>query len=255
MNSTVSISNTSLLLAFALVLISLVISYSQQLEIGKSIITAVLRSIVQLTIVGYLLKYIFKVNDAWITGAFIIIIMFNAALNTKTKNKAQNIPHTFRNSLIAIVIGTTITLSILVLSGAIKFIPRQVIPFGGMIASNIMGAITLCYKNLSSSYNDNAQQVDEMLALGATAKQASIDILRDSIKTGMIPTLNSAKTNGIVALPGMMSGLIIAGTDPVIAIKYQIMVTFMLVGATGISSVIASFLAYREFFNKRIQLI
>ena len=94
-----------------------------------------------------------------------------------------------------------------------------------------------------------------MLALGATGFQASRAIIRESIKTGMQPTIDSAKTVGLVSLPGMMSGLIFAGVDPVYAIKYQIMVTFMLMSATSIGSVIAIYLSYRNYFNDRLQLV
>ena len=103
-------------------------------------------------------------------------------------------------------------------------------------------------------FHDKRQQVLEKLTLGATVKQASQSILRESIKTGMQPTIDSAKTVGLVSLPGMMSGLIFAGVDPVHAIKYQIMVMFMLLSATSMASVIASYFAYRTYFNNKAQL-
>lgn len=117
-----------------------------------------------------------------------------------------------------------------------------------------MTTIGLCYRNLNSLFRDQRQQILEKLSLGATPNQASRTILRETIRSGMQPSLDSAKTVGIVSLPGMMSGLMFAGTVPMTAIMYQIMVTFMLVAATSISSYIASFLAYREFYNDRQQL-
>jgi len=118
-----------------------------------------------------------------------------------------------------------------------------------------MVAIGLCYRNMNSSFRDRRQQVLERLALGADLRLASIDIVRESIRTGMAPTIDSAKTVGIVSLPGMMSGLIFAGVDPVHAIKYQILVTFMLLSATSIGSVIACYLAYKQFYNEQKQLL
>ncbi len=94
-----------------------------------------------------------------------------------------------------------------------------------------------------------------MLALGASPMTASKGIIRDAIKTGLQPTIDTAKTVGLVALPGMMSGMIFAGADPVLAIKYQIMVTFMLLGITSISSMIGCYLGYQSFYNQRQQLI
>ncbi|MER2227862.1 MAG: ABC transporter permease, partial [Carnobacterium sp.] len=115
-------------------------------------------------------------------------------------------------------------------------------------------AIGICYRNLNAKFTDQRQQVLEKLALGADLKQASRSIVRDSIRAGMSPTIDSAKTIGIVSLPGMMSGLMFAGVDPTHAIKYQIMVTFMLLSTTSIASVSASYMAYKEFYTERKQL-
>lgn len=143
----------------------------------------------------------------------------------------------------------------MIFSGSIKFIPSQIIPISGMIASNSMVAIGLCYRNLDTLFQNQRQAVMEKLALGATIKLASLPIIQQSVKTGMAPTIDSAKTVGIVSLPGMMSGLIFAGVDPVHAIKYQIMVTFMLLSATSIGSVIATYLAYKGYYNQQKQLV
>lgn len=84
---------------------------------------------------------------------------------------------------------------------------------------------------------------------------SSLEIIRDSFKTGMLPTIDSAKTLGIVSLPGMMTGLILAGAAPIEAIQYQIMVTFMLLSTTSIASFLACYLSYRSFFNEQKQLL
>ena len=94
---------------------------------------------------------------------------------------------------------------------------------------------------------DKREEVETKLALGADILPASIEILKDSIRTGMLPTIDSAKTLGIVALPGMMTGLILAGVSPIMAIRYQLMVTFMMLSTTAIASFTACFLAYRTF--------
>lgn len=129
------------------------------------------------------------------------------------------------------------------------------IPVGGMIISNSMVAIGLCYKQLLSDFQGKQEEVETKLALGADILPASIDIIRDVIKTGMIPTIDSAKTLGIVSLPGMMTGLILAGTSPIQAVKYQMMVTFMLLATTSIASFVATYLSYKGFFNQRKQLV
>nr|WP_314418268.1 iron export ABC transporter permease subunit FetB [uncultured Erwinia sp.] len=247
-----NITNESLGLALVLVLIALLVSRKERLGLEKDIVWSVARAIVQLVIVGYVLKYIFDLNNGWLTVLMVLFICVNAALNAKKRSRA--IDNGFLISFVAITLGTTLTLTILVLSGAIEFMPMQVIPISGMIAGNAMVAVGLCFTNLNQRFADNRQKVEEMLSLGASARLASGSIVRDSIRAAMIPTVDAAKTVGLVSLPGMMSGLIFAGIDPVKAIKYQIMVTFMLLGTASLSTIVAGYLSFRRFYTARIQL-
>lgn len=247
-----AVNNQSLIFAFLLVLIAVFISCWEKLKLSKDIFYSIFRAIVQLVLVGYLLKYVFQVDNRWLTTVMSLFIVFNAAANAHKRNPNQY-KH-YWTSLLAIFVSTYVTMGVLILSGAIKFIPSQIIPISGMIASNSMVAIGLCYRNLASLFRDQRQQVLEKLALGADAKTASLPILRESIKAAMQPTIDSAKTVGLVSLPGMMSGLIFAGVDPVHAIKYQIMVTFMLLSTTSLGSIIAGYTAYHNYFNEQLQL-
>ncbi|KGT90313.1 membrane protein [Erwinia typographi] len=247
-----NITNESLGLALVLVLIALLVSSKEKLGLEKDIVWSIARAIVQLIIVGYVLKSVFDLNNGWLTVLMVLFICVNAALNAR--KRSRNIGNAFVLSFIAIAFSTTLTLTILVLSGAIEFMPMQVIPISGMIAGNAMVAVGLCYSNLNQRFADNRQKIQEMLSLGASVKMASGMLIRDSIRAAMIPTVDAAKTVGLVSLPGMMSGLIFAGIDPVKAIKYQIMVTFMLLGTASISTIIAGYLAYRKFYTPRAQL-
>ncbi|ARF50260.1 iron efflux ABC transporter permease subunit FetB [Pantoea stewartii] len=247
-----TISDNSLLLSLVLVLMALLISQKEKLGMSKDILWSVSRAIVQLAIVGYVLKSVFDVNNGGLTVLMVLFICVNAALNAR--KRSRNIGNAFVISFVAIASGTAITLTILVMSGAIAFLPMQVIPVSGMIAGNAMVAVGLCYSNLNQRFSDNAQKIQEMLSLGAPVKLASQRILAESIRAAMIPTVDAAKTVGLVSLPGMMSGLIFAGVDPLKAIKYQIMVTFMLLGTASLSTIIAVYLSYRRFFTARSQL-
>ena len=248
----VDVSYLSLFLALSLVLVALIISSKEKLGLTKDIIASVLRTIVQLTVVGYLLYYIFDVDNVLLTLAMVLIIVYNASHQADKRN--PNHKKRFHQSFLAIFLATGLTLTVLILSGAIQFLPSQIIPITGMIASNSMVAIGLCYREMNSLFRDQRQQVLEKLALGAPVKLASASIVRQSIRTAMQPTIDSAKTVGLVSLPGMMSGLIFAGVNPIFAIKYQIMVMFMLLSATSLGAVIAAYFAYRTYFNNRAQL-
>lgn len=249
-----NITNESLALALMLVVVAILISHKEKLALEKDIFWSVGRAIIQLIIVGYVLKYIFSVDDASLTLLMVLFICFNAAWNAQKRSKY--IAKAFISSFIAITVGAGITLAVLILSGSIEFIPMQVIPIAGMILrSNAMVAVGLCYNNLGQRVISEQQQIQEKLSLGATPKQASAILIRDSIRAALIPTVDSAKTVGLVSLPGMMSGLIFAGIDPVKAIKYQIMVTFMLLSTASLSTIIACYLTYRKFYNSRHQLV
>ena len=140
-------------------------------------------------------------------------------------------------------------------TGVLSFTAYQLIPVGGMVISGAMVAIGLCYRQMLSNFELRKQEVEIKLALGSTPKQASKAIVRDVIKTGLQPTVDSAKTLGIVALPGMMTGLILAGMPPLEAVKYQMIVTFMSLSTISISCFITCQLSYRTFLILEINYI
>lgn len=253
MNSSNSMNLSSLLMASSLVLISLFFSYYQKLKLEKEIIIGVVRAVIQLVIIGYILDFVFGLKSPLFTTFLIIFMIFNAAVNASKRGKS--IKGSLLISFISIACGTTLTLIVLISAKAIKYEPFQIIPVGGMVISNAMVAIGLCYKQMISDFEVKRQEVETKLALGADIFLSSKEIIRNSIKTGILPTIDSMKTLGIVSLPGMMTGLILAGTSPIQAIKFQIMVTFMLSSATTIAAFICCYLSYKKFFNDRKQLI
>lgn len=251
MNNT-NISINSLLIASSLVVVSLLFSYSQKLKLEKETIISVIRAVVQLIAVGYILNYIFGLKNPIFTSILVLIMAFNASYNAAKRGKG--IKNGLIISFVSILTGAGITLAVLVFSGAIQYTPNQIIPVSGMVISNAMVALGLCYRQITADFKSRRDEVETKLSLGADILPSSIDIIRDSIRTGMIPTIDSAKTLGIVSLPGMMTGLILAGASPLQAVRYQIMVTFMLLSTTAISSFMACYLSYRYFFNQKKQL-
>lgn len=252
MNGT-GINITSLLIASSLVLVTLFFSYHQKLKLEKETVISVARAVIQLVLVGYILEYIFGLKNPIFTTLLLLFMTFSAAYNAAKRGKT--IKRGLLISFISIAAGTFVTLAILVFSRAIQYEPYQIIPVGGMIISNSMVALGLCYNQLTADFKNKREEVETKLSLGADILPSSIEIIRNAIKTGMVPTIDSAKTLGIVSLPGMMTGLILAGTAPIEAIKYQIIVTFMLLSTTSISSFLACYASYRNFFNERKQLL
>jgi putative ABC transport system permease protein len=252
MNTTVDVSNQSLLLAFSLVLIGLTISYHQQLRLEKETLIAVLRAVLQLIAIGFVLQFVFKVDDVWLTLVMQLFIIANAARNGQ--KRGGHLPHAFWIAFAAIFISTALVLSVLVASGVIDFVPYQIVPITGMLAGNAMTAVGLAFRQLQQLFASQQTAIFEKLALGATPKQAAQRLIQMTVKTGMQPTIDSVRTFGLVSLPGMMTGLIMAGVDPLHAIRYQIVVVFMLLSATSLATLIATYQGYRQFFDTKWRL-
>ena len=163
--------------------------------------------------------------------------------------------HVFWISFISIFIGVAIPLAGVIITGAIDFTPNEVIPIAGMLGNNGLIAINLAYQNLDREFVKQMDEIESKLALGANPKLASKATIRESVKTAIVPTIDSVKTYGLVSIPGMMTGLIIGGVPPLQAIKFQLLVVFIHTTATIISALIATYLSYRQFFNHRDQLV
>ncbi|HDG9910342.1 TPA: iron export ABC transporter permease subunit FetB [Staphylococcus aureus] len=247
-------SNTALGLTALLLVIPIIISYKEGLHSIKDLIVATLRAVVQLIILGFLLHYIFKINDKWLLILCVLVIIINASWNTISR-ASPVMHHVFWISFLAIFIGTALPLAGTIATGAIQFTANEVIPIGGMLANNGLIAINLAYQNLDRAFVQDGTNIESKLSLAATPKLASKGAIRESIRLAIVPTIDSVKTYGLVSIPGMMTGLIIGGVPPLQAIKFQLLVVFIHTTATIMSALIATYLSYGQFFNARHQLV
>ncbi|EOD8335287.1 iron export ABC transporter permease subunit FetB [Staphylococcus aureus] len=247
-------SNTALGLTALLLVIPIIISYKEGLHIIKDLIVATLRAVVQLIILGFLLHYIFKINDKWLLILCVLVIIINASWNTISR-ASPVMHHVFWISFLAIFIGTALPLAGTIATGAIQFTANEVIPIGGMLANNGLIAINLAYQSLDRAFVQDGTNIESKLSLAATPKLASKGAIRESIRLAIVPTIDSVKTYGLVSIPGMMTGLIIGGVPPLQAIKFQLLVVFIHTTATIMSALIATYLSYGQFFNARHQLV
>lgn len=247
-------SNTALGLTALLLVIPIIISYKEGLHIIKDLIVATLRAVVQLIILGFLLHYIFKINDKWLLVLCVFVIIVNASWNTISRSSPV-MHHVFLISFVAIFVGTALPLAGTIATGAIQFTANEVIPIGVMLANNGLIAINLAYQNLDRAFVQDGTNIESKLSLAATPKLASKGAIRESIRLAIVPTIDSVKTYGLVSIPGMMTGLIIGGVPPLQAIKFQLLVVFIHTTATIMSALIATYLSYGQFFNARHQLV
>ena len=253
MGSFNALSNESLLMATVLIAVAVIVSYQQRMRLELEILHSALRAVVQLVVVGYVLHFIFGADHPLFTGGILLVMLISAAINGG--KRGAGIKHASWIAGISIGIGTVLTLAVLLGANVLSFTPYQMIPVGGMVMSGAMVAVGLCFRQITTSFKSRQQEIQIKLALGATPMQACKAILRAALIFSLQPTIDSAKTLGIVSLPGMMTGLILAGMSPMEAIKYQIIVIFMSFSTISIAIAIAGYLSCRKFFNTKEQLI
>ena len=147
-----------------------------------------------------------------------------------------------------------LTLVLVVALGVFEPEPRFLVPVGGMVVGNAMTAAAVALNRLGDDMRASAPRIEATLALGATASQAALPVVRSSLRSGMIPLVDSTKTTGLIFFPGTMVGMLLAGADPVDAVRLQLVLLWTLLGSVAIAALIATSLAYRNFFTPAHQL-
>ena len=132
--------------------------------------------------------------------------------------------------------------------------PRFLVPVGGMVIGNAMTAAAVSLNRLGDEMRSSARQIEATLALGATSTEAALPIVRRSLRSGMIPLVDSTKTTGLIFFPGTMVGMLLAGADPIDAVRLQLVLLYTLLGSVAVAAVVATSLAYRSFFTPAHQL-
>ncbi len=241
------------LLSVAFVFIAAAVSRWQSSDLEKDLAIATVRSFIQLIAIGYVLELVFELDYPAFTLA-ILLVMISIAGRTSGK-RAKRTPNGVTVALLAIGIGSGLTIALLVLLGVFAFAPQDIIPIGGMIVGTSMTTATLVITRLSSDFHDQRDLIESKLALGATSRQASLTQFQRTISGAMTPIIDTTKTVGLIKLPGAMTGMILAGASPLEAVQLQIIVMYMLVGAATFTGLIAAWLTYRQFFSPAHQLV
>ncbi len=241
------------LASLLLVALAIGISRWQQVDLEKDMIVAIIRAFVQLLAIGFALDFIFASNNLfWI--ALVIVIMITVAGYTAGQ-RGKDIPNSRLIATGAIGLGAILTIVLLLVLQVFPFEPRFIIPIAGMIIGNAMTTTGLTIVRLRDDLKTFRLQIEAALALGATQQQAARQQMRRALSTGMAPIIDNTKTVGLISLPGTMTGLILGGASPLEAVQVQTIVMYVLVGTAAFSSLIATFLTYRQFFTPAHQLI
>lgn len=244
-------------LASSLIILVLIVSWRLRLRLTKTLLTAAIRTVVQLSFIGLILAWIFA-REQWYEVLLILTIMTliaGGAAKNRVKRSYQGL---FTDTLIAVstsaVLVTIIAIG-LILQVKPWYTPQFVIPILGLILGNSLTAISLTSNQTIESFHEQQARIEMMLSLSARPFEAVHEQLRAAIISGMTPTLNSMLVVGIVSLPGMMTGQILAGADPTQAVRYQIVTMFLICVSSTLGCTVSALLIYRRFFNSKQQFI
>jgi len=247
----IPISYWQLTLSVILVLITGLISALLGLGMIKSLLWGTLRAFIQLTLIGYILTYIFKLDTLLVIIPLVLLQCYIASREaTRRITKAPHNPALasfFSLTASTFIVGIIV---VVVIIGPHPWYKAQIlIPIFGMIMGNSMNAIALSLDRLYSEVHAHVEQVEQMLAFGASPWEAIVEYLRKAVGAGMLPTINALMIVGIVSLPGMMTGQILAGMSPGLAVRYQFVVMIMMTSATAIGCLVIVGLSYQRMFT------
>jgi putative ABC transport system permease protein len=248
----IDVSLTDVLATLALVAVAVAVSRWQRTELEGDIAVAVARSFVQLTAIGYVIKLIFEQDNIGFVVLLIAVMVVFGALTAR--NRARRVPGAFVPLLGALALAGASTLLLVVALGVFEPKPRFLVPVGGMVVGNSMTAAAVALNRLGDEVRSSARQIEATLALGATSTQAMLPIIRRSLRSGTIPLIDSTKTTGLIFFPGTMVGMLLAGADPIDAVRLQLILLYTLLGSVSLAALVATGLAYRNFLTPAHQL-
>lgn len=239
---------TSSLLALVIIL-----SYIKKLGIGKEFTYAIIKGGGQLVLIALFLTYLFE-SDYWVFLIWILILTMIIIGGHTSAKRATHMPQAFQVTTPSILAGASVALTVLALSRAMPLQPQYIIPLAGMAFGNSMSICSLSLDRLGREIKLNKTAIESMLSLGISAKQTIEEYNRLSIRAALIPTIDRLKTLGVIFIPGAMAGLLIAGTDPLVAAEYQIIVYLMIVSGGIVSAMVATTLSRKKIFTEYEQL-
>ncbi|MGD7008262.1 ABC transporter permease [Metabacillus sp. 84] len=247
-----------LIAAYAFIVLLLFIVKRRGIRREWKILFATARMTVQLVLVGYLLTYIFERPNPFISILIVLIMETFAVMNIFRQvgeKLSSKLKLSIAVSMLAGSIASLLFFNFIVVHFEPWYEPRYFIPIAGMIIGNSMTGLTLGVKNMTEGMKKQKLVVEGALMLGAKPEEASRTIVNSAFDSAILPTLNNMLGMGIVFLPGMMTGQILAGASPLVAIEYQIVVLLSITGSTALCVLLFIRLGTKLFFNKWAQLV
>ena len=243
----------------SLIFVGIAIALIRWWKIGleKTLLIGTFRTFIQLTAMGYILTYFFQQHHWSFMVGLVSLMIVIASYEGSRRLKKYAIPNIFW-----ILLGSFFFTVFIVLGLILKFIlsvepwyyPYAMIPIAGMIIGNSLNSATLTVNRFVSEITHRENEIEMLLSLGAPVKSAVHDSFMESVKAALLPNINSLMMVGLVQLPGIMTGQILSGIDPLVAIRYQIMIMYMWISTATMVDILVLNLVYRQFFTPQMQL-
>ncbi len=254
----IDLSAADLAAAACLVLASAGLSVLLSLNVHRPMLVAATRMVVQLILVGLVLRWLFATGSAWWT-ALAVLVMLGAASREVGARSSRRLAGWWQIGLgAATVAAATLSVAVVALTTALRPSPwydaRHAIPLVGIILGTVMNAGSLALNALYATLARERPAIEARLALGATRGEAMRDVIRQATMAGVIPTINQMAAAGIITMPGIMTGQVLAGMDPLAAARYQILLMFLLASAGFLGAVLAVQGAARRLSDDRHRL-
>lgn len=232
--------------SLALVAVAVALSYVRRLSLERSIVFACARAGVQLLLVGYALDFVLARPLAWSWAWILAMVLFAA---DTVRRRAREVPAIFGLALAAFAASSVVSLGVLFGLHIFPLKPATLIPLAGMTIGNSMTSTVVAARRVLEELRDKRDEVEARLALGIGAPDAARPYVRAALRTALIPQIETTKAVGLVFLPGAMTGLILAGTTPLAAVKVQAAVMYLVLGASATTTAVVGLGAQRRLFT------
>lgn len=247
----IEISYLDLALTTVFVVAAGLVSLALSLGLLRSLAFASARTFIQLLALGFVLGWVFEAQTALLVFGIFCAMLFFAGQTVISRIRSLRVSVVGPAYFSMFVSGLTVTLFV---TGVILRIEpwydaRYILPIGGMVLGNSLTGVSLAFERLFSDLERRSEEVTMLVSLGASPWEASLTSIRTAVSAGLIPTINAMNSVGIVSIPGMMTGQVIAGADPAQAAKYQIVVMLMVTAATAIATIMGVLLAFKRAFT------
>ena len=256
-NGYVQLEYWQLALAAGLILVNAAISLALKLGLGRQLLVAAVRTLVQLLLVGFVLEWIFGVGTWY--GVLLMLLVMTLIAGVAAVRRTERRYHGIWLDSIVSMWASSWLIAAVALVAIVQpvpwYLPQYAIPLTGMILGNTLNGISLGLDRFGDELDGKRDWVETLLALGATRWEAARGPLQQAVRTGMIPTLNTMMVVGLVSLPGMMTGQLLAGAPPLQAVMYQIVIMFLIAAGTALGTVAVVLLSYRRLFNADHQFL